>query len=44
MKNLIIFIFIAILFSTEVLIFKKKNWNKLLENTGRQYEKIMDKF
>jgi hypothetical protein len=44
MKNLIIFIFIVILFSNDVFIFKKKNLNKLLENTGRQYEKIMDKF
>jgi hypothetical protein len=44
MKNLIIIIFLVVLFSTEVLIFKKKNWNKLVEKTGKQYEEIMEKF
>ena len=44
MKNLIIIIVLVVLFSSEVLIFKKKNWNKLLEETGKQYEKIMEKF
>jgi|TARA_B100001063_G_scaffold175019_1_gene163965 hypothetical protein len=44
MKNLIIIIFLVVLFSSEVLIFKKKNWNKLVEKTGKQYEEIMEKF
>lgn len=44
MKNLIIIIVIVVLFSSEVLIFKKKNWNKLVEKTGKQYEEIMEKF
>ena len=43
MKNLIIIIFLVVLFSSEVLIFKKKNWNKLVEKTGKQYEEIMEK-
>jgi len=25
------------------LIFKKKNWNKLVENTGEKYEQLIDK-
>ena len=44
MKNLIIIIILVVLFSSEVLIFEKKNWNKLVEKTGKQYEKIMEKF
>ena len=44
MKNLIIIIFLVVLFSSEVLIFKKKNWNKLVEKIGKQYEEIMEKF
>jgi len=44
MKNLIIIIFLVVLFSSEVLIFKKKNLNKLVEKTGKQYEEIMEKF
>ena len=44
MKNIIIIIILVVLFSSEVLIFKKKNWNKLLEKTGKEYERIMEKF
>ena len=44
MKNLILIIILVVLFSSEVLIFKKKNWNKLVEKTGKQYERIMEKF
>ena len=44
MKNLIIIIFLVVLFSSEVLIFKKKNWNKLVEKTGKQYEAIVERF
>jgi len=44
MKNLIIIIFLVVLFSSEVLIFKKKNWNKLVEKTGKQYEEIIERF
>ena len=44
MKNLIIIIVLVVLFSSEVLIFKKKNWNKLVEKTGKKYEEIMEKF
>ena len=44
MKNIIIIIVLIVLFTSEVLIFKKKNWNKLVEKTGKQYERIMEKF
>ena len=44
MKTFIVLIVLVILFTSEVLIFKKKNWNKLVENTGEKYEQIMDKF
>jgi|TARA_B100000586_G_C20042693_1_gene398428 hypothetical protein len=44
MKTFIVLIVLVILFTSEVLIFKKKNWNKLVENTGEKYEEIMDKF
>ena len=44
MKNIIIIIILIILFSSEVLIFKKKIGIELLEETGKQYEKIMEKF
>ena len=44
MKNLIIIIILVVLFSSEVLIFKIINWNKLVEKTGKQYERIMEKF
>ncbi len=44
MKNIIIIIILVVLFSSEVLIFKKKNWNKLVKETGKQYERILEKF
>jgi len=43
MKTFIVLIVLVILFTSEVLIFKKKNWNKLVENTGEKYEQLIDK-
>jgi len=42
MKTIILVIVLVILFTSEVLIFKKKNWNKLVENTGEKYEQLID--
>ena len=44
MKNLLIIIFVVVLFGQEVLIFKKKNWNMLVEKVGESSSKIIDNF
>jgi|ETNmetMinimDraft_33_1059910.scaffolds.fasta_scaffold13648_5 hypothetical protein len=43
MKYIIIFSVISVLFIQEVLIFEKKNWNKLVKASEQKYEQVMEK-
>jgi hypothetical protein len=42
MRILIVLFVFGVLFAQEVLIFKKKNWNKLVKSVDKKTEKIID--
>tara|TARA_B100000963_G_C22326346_1_gene536599 strand:+ start:413 stop:553 length:141 start_codon:yes stop_codon:yes gene_type:complete len=44
MKTILIAIFLTVLFAQEVLIFKKRNWEKLVEATKDHTSKIITNF